>query len=86
MYKLIIIDASAPSSEALTTAGSILALLSDDVLSVSEKETLNPYICCTCDDVQTFTAKEMEENGIEQLLIKPMDKAAIKTLLQNADI
>ena len=51
MYKLIIIDASAPSSETLNTASSILALLSDDVLSVSEKETLNPYICCTCDDV-----------------------------------
>ena len=65
MYKLIIIDACAPSSLGLVTVNNIMSLLSDDVLSVSERERMNPYICCTCNDARTFSAAEMRENGID---------------------
>ena len=65
MYKLIIIDACAPSSQGLITVNNIMSLLSDDVLSVSERERMHPYICFNCNDARAFKAAEMRENGID---------------------
>ena len=55
MYRLIIIDYKMPTMSGLSTANFICGLLEDDFLSESERESMNPYICCTSKETEKFT-------------------------------
>ena len=47
MYKLILIDQDSDDFDAKVLAENFRNLLEDDALSVSEKDCINPIICCT---------------------------------------
>ena len=54
MYRMILISHDDADMDAKVLAEGIRNLLEDDALSVSEKDSISPAICCTTEDEQAY--------------------------------